>query len=516
MGLQLGGLGLLQYGAPLFILLAAIAAPSGAARFGAWCNLLAFIAAVSSAFSILTAAPGASLAPWVSPAAASHLVVVLITFLGLIIGRFAQTYLVGEAGARRFMLFFQCTLLAVVLTVLADHLLVLFAGLVVISLCLHQLLLFYPQRSRAALAAHKKFIVARTAEILVLTAAVLLHEAQGTWSISAIVSAYAGGAALSAGEQAAAVLIALAALLKCAQLPVHGWLIQVVEAPTPVSALLHAGIVNLGGYLLILFAPLLMASGAARWTLLIIAGLSLVLSSLIMTTRISIKVKLAWSTVAQMALMLIQCALGLFELALLHLMAHGIYKAYKFLSAGSAVEDHLVRQLAKTESPGPAGWIVAAVMAVPLVAATSMELTPDGPFSPWFIAAGFLTVLVARHHTLMLKRPFTVSLGLGAVCFVAYLAQKSAISVAIGASAAAIDPLADAWFIVLFSLLTVGWFVLRGERQSAFHRRVHAWLFGGLFLDEWMSRLTLKLWPMRLPVRVRPKQLATELRAEAD
>ncbi|WP_350609572.1 proton-conducting transporter membrane subunit, partial [Pseudoalteromonas sp. 41-MNA-CIBAN-0057] len=86
------------------------------------------------------------------------------------------------------------------------------------------------------------------------------------------------------------------ALIKCAQLPMHGWLIKVVEVPTPVSALLHAGVINLGGFLLILFAPLFIQAAAAQWLILIIAGLTTVISALIMTTRISVKVRLAWST----------------------------------------------------------------------------------------------------------------------------------------------------------------------------------------------------------------------------
>ena len=134
--------------------------------------------------------------------------------------------------------------------VLTDHLLVLLAAWVVISLALHHLLLFYPNRLRALVAAHKKFLFARFAEILLLAAVVLLHAHHGSWRISEIVAAYPVPA-LSPAEYAAAVLLAAAALIKCAQLPLHGWLIQVVEAPTPVSALLHAGIVNLGGYLLI-------------------------------------------------------------------------------------------------------------------------------------------------------------------------------------------------------------------------------------------------------------------------
>ena len=87
--------------------------------------------------------------------------------------------------------------------------------------------------------------------------------------------------------QWSAVLLVLAVILRTALLPVHGWLIQVMEAPTPVSALLHAGVVNLGGFLLIRFAPLLEAAPAARWLLVVFGLGTAMLAGLVMLTRVS-------------------------------------------------------------------------------------------------------------------------------------------------------------------------------------------------------------------------------------
>ncbi len=133
-------------------------------------------------------------------------------------------------------------------------------------------------------------------------------------------------------------LLAFAAILKTAQLPLHGWLIQVMEAPTPVSALLHAGVVNMGGFVLLRVAELIGLVPSAQWLLVIVGSLTAVLAGMVMLTRISIKVRLAWSTCAQMGFMLMEIGLGLYELALLHLVAHSLYKAYAFLSSGEAVE----------------------------------------------------------------------------------------------------------------------------------------------------------------------------------
>src|SRR5690606_26639844 len=198
-----------------------------------------------------------------------------------------------------------------------------------------------PERFRAVLAAHKKFIFARIGESSLLVAALLMWHVHGTFHIDQLMTTVRDTGNLSTTEQVAAVLVAFAALIKCAQMPMHGWLIQVVDSPTPVSALLHAGVINLGGFLMISMAPLIALSAPARWLLLTTAGLTMVLAALVMMTRISIKVRLAWSTSAQMGMMLVECALGLYQLALLHLVAHSCYQAYAFLGTGDTVQQWL-------------------------------------------------------------------------------------------------------------------------------------------------------------------------------
>ncbi|XLM23048.1 NADH-quinone oxidoreductase subunit L, partial [Chromobacterium piscinae] len=110
--------------------------------------------------------------------------------------------------------------------------------------------------------------------------------------------------------------------IKTAQLPFHGWLTQVMEAPTPISALLHAGVVNLGGIVLIKAAPLLQTAPPANLLLMLWGGASALLCCLVMLTRISVKLRLAWSTCAQMGFMLLEIGMGRYSLALLHLLAH--------------------------------------------------------------------------------------------------------------------------------------------------------------------------------------------------
>ncbi|MCD8530638.1 MAG: NADH-quinone oxidoreductase subunit L, partial [Saccharospirillaceae bacterium] len=323
---------------PLTLILAAVPAGLQTRRFAinddqrwhvAWraVQLIAVLTLTAIALAWLFPASGLH---WLSDHPLRLTLLLLLSVMALVVVKFSRRYLAADPGFGRYLRWLLLTLAAVALVFISNHLLLFALGWIAISLALHQLLMFYPDRPRAALAAHKKFLLARLAESSLLIAFYLLWQHHGTATIDTLLNAYQTPAVLSLNEQVAAVLIALTALIKCAQLPVHGWLIQVVEAPTPVSALLHAGVINLGGFLLILFAPLFLQVAAAQWLVLLVAGLTTVLAALIMTTRISIKVRLAWSTSAQMGLMLIECALGLVELALLHLLAHSAYKAWAF------------------------------------------------------------------------------------------------------------------------------------------------------------------------------------------
>jgi NAD(P)H-quinone oxidoreductase subunit 5 len=136
----------------------------------------------------------------------------------------------------------------------------------------------------------------------------------------------------------AALAVVMAALARCAQLPFHRWLPRSIEAPTPASALLHAGVVNAGGVLLVRTAPLVARSGLAVAVGLALAVASMVVGAAAMRGRVEVKTSLVWSTTAQMGFMIVQVLLGLGAAAAAHLVAHGAYKANLFLSSGSTLE----------------------------------------------------------------------------------------------------------------------------------------------------------------------------------
>jgi NAD(P)H-quinone oxidoreductase subunit 5 len=434
-----------------------------------------------------------------SISALSMTVMVLISFIGLIVLRFARQNLVGDPDDARFLRWYLCTLLAVGVAVSANNLVLFFLAWVTISLCLHKLLLFYPERPRAALAAHKKFIFARLSESLLFLAFIILYFQHNSVDIQFILSSYADSSSATILDHVAAVLLAMVALIKCAQLPLHGWLIQVVEAPTPVSALLHAGIINLGGFLLLLFSPLLSLSVFAQWLLLIVAGLSCVIAALIMMTRISIKVRLAWSTVTQMGLMLIECALGLYELALLHLIAHSCYKAHAFLSSGDAVNGFLRQQYVRASAPKAKHWfaaltciLIAAILAVSIVGAPPL-------FSPWVLIAIALVTLLAYHFNSPRKHvviaPAIISvIGISVYVVFSFITAKLTPIVTEHYSL-----MADIWVCALFISLFCLFLRLQYASNNATTRNWFISLNAGFYLDEWSTRITLRLWPVTLP-----------------
>jgi NAD(P)H-quinone oxidoreductase subunit 5 len=276
--------------------------------------------------------------------AISSTMFLLVAFVGVIVVRFSRNYLDGDDRQGYFTGGLSLTLASVMLLVLAGNVSHLVFAWIATSLSLHRLLLFYRDRPVAIIAARKKFITARIGDACLIAAAFLLTSAFGTTDIATMLDAARGLGADTAtlarpdGVFVATLLIACAALLKSAQFPTHGWLPEVMETPTPVSALLHAGIINAGGFLVIRFADVMLLSMPSLHVLAIVGGFTALFGGIVMLTQTSVKVSLAWSTVSQMGFMLLQCGLGAFSLAMLHIVAHSLYKAHAFLSSGSVID----------------------------------------------------------------------------------------------------------------------------------------------------------------------------------
>lgn len=269
----------------------------------------------------------------------SILMLTMITLLGLVIIKFSNNYLEGDHHQISFIGRLSATIASVQLLVLSGNLGQLMIMWIATSLCLHQLLTF-SKRPQAITVAHKKFIVARLGDFFLLIAVILLYNEFGTGHLESIftkieVLQLQG---ISWTLEMAAICIAMAALFKSGQFPTHGWLIEVVETPTPVSALLHAGLLNAGPFLIVRMAFLMGATSYSSMLLIIVGGFTAFFASVSFLTQPSLKVSLGYSSIAHMGFMLLVCGLGGYGAVMLHLVAHSFYKAHAFLSSGSIID----------------------------------------------------------------------------------------------------------------------------------------------------------------------------------
>ena len=496
--------GALLVAIPLLYLVAAVMAKWRAALS---CTVLAF--GLTAASLALLATSGPLIIHGLRADALGCIVLLLVTFIGWVITRYSHTYMggqiSGEGGQARYVRWLMATLAAVSVVVATNNLAVLAMAWLATSLALHQLLTFFSQRPAALIAAHKKFLASRLGDVCLFSAVALTSLSLGSLEITEVISRAQALPAYPLMLKTAVFLIVISALLKCAQLPVHGWLIQVMEAPTPVSALLHAGIVNLGGFLLIRLSPLVSEVGGAQTLLVVVGSMTAALAALVMMTRISVKVMLAWSTCAQMGFMLMQCGLGAYDLALLHLVAHSLYKAHAFLAAGGAVEQ--ARLKAMTAPPATVSlsmFVVGAVSGLVMVAAAGMlwGVAFDKLSALWVLAAivslAIAPLLTAQALKLGGLWPLGMMLGAFAVAF-AYFGLHHAFGWLVDLpKTVKVSTFDIAWVMMCFVLLFVMQCLIRARPHGAVASRLYPWFYAGLYLDEWFTRMTFRIWPARL------------------
>jgi NAD(P)H-quinone oxidoreductase subunit 5 len=450
--------------------------------------------------------------------AVSAVMLLLVSFVGWIVVRFAATYLDGEAGHGRFMGWLCATLASVMLLVMAGNLVMLVLGWIAIGFGMTQLLLFYADRPAARRAARKKRAFALIGDISLIAAALLLAAAYGTTDIATINAAARAGAG---GQMAslAALVLALAALLKSAQFPTHGWLTEVMEAPTPVSALLHAGVINAGGFLLIRFADVMLLSPAALAGLVMVGGFTAVFAGMVMLTQPAVKTSLAWSTIAQMGFMIMQCGLALFPLALLHIVAHSLYKAHAFLSSGGAVERIAAfRRPGVVAIPGPAAVARAFVVALLIYGVIGGAVGFLGQ-SPQALALGVILIfgiayLLAQGLAEAAPEALTRRLAvLATAASLGYFAlHVAAIWLIEGSVPPAPAPGPLEWVLIVLAVVSFGlvaiaqaMFPLWAYHPAAAGLRVH--LSNGLYINALTDRL-LGGWALRGTSSSNPKASA--------
>jgi len=332
----------------------------------------------------------------------------VVTFFSGIVHSYSRRYMAGDAGNVRF--FTRVTgFTLVVMTLAAAAHLALFAlawlamGLVMADLVGH--VRGWEQAQAAARTARRYFLASSG---LVAVALGLLWWATGATTVAGVLAA--AGTVSTPVLFGAVAALCLAAMVQSALVPFHRWLLSSMTAPTPASALMHAGFVNAGGVLLARFAPVVTEVPAAMLALVVLGGLSALAGQAWMLVRADAKGTLGSSTVAQMGFMILQCGLGFFGAALTHLLLHGFYKAYLFLSSGDAV-DHAGPESKSDPALGLWGTVVTAATA-PLAGVVFVTLTGKGAALNSGLVLTGVVVLTALHAARELVRSAGVPSGL--------------------------------------------------------------------------------------------------------
>ena len=262
--------------------------------------------------------------------------VLLITGVGSLIHIYSVGYMAHDAGLRRFFGYMNLFVASMLLLVLADNYLVLYVGWEGVGLASYLLIGFWQYKPSAAVAAKKAFVVNRVGDAGLTLAIFLMFSEFGTTSFTGVFASVPSGG--SGVATALGFLLLLGACGKSAQVPLQSWLLDAMEGPTPVSALIHAAtMVTAGVYLLVRSNPILAITPDARVAIAIVGTVTLLFGGIIASAKDDIKKSLAGSTMSQIGYMFLGAGLGpegyVFAIALL--LSHGFYKACLFLDAGS-------------------------------------------------------------------------------------------------------------------------------------------------------------------------------------
>ena len=280
----------------------------------------------------------------------SAVLMLLITAVSGVIHVYSIKYMQGDEGYARFFSLLGFMTFVLLALVTSGSLFTLLVWWQLVSWLLYLLLSHNYGHGPAVRSAFKSFVILRLGDMALLLGVLLAYKAYGTLQFPTLferaaanihtIQLWSAGPEISTAT-AVTLLLFIGAMSKSAQLPLHIWLPDTMDAPTPVSALMHAGIVNAGGFLINRLAPLYGLSSATLHIVFLVGLLTTIIGTTIMLTRTDVKTKLGFSTMGQMGFMIMECGLGAFALAIFHLVAHGIFKATLFLSAATVI--HKVR-----------------------------------------------------------------------------------------------------------------------------------------------------------------------------
>ena len=280
------------------------------------------------------------------------LLLLLVTGVSSVVHVFSSRYMISDPRYNRFFAVIALFTFSMLMLVMSGNLLMLYVFWEVMGLCSYLLISHWAQRKPAIQAATKAFIINAIADVGLGFGIILTFATFGTLDIQTILSQaeglqdhtinMLGWMGMDFHIHPITIIpffLFVGAMGKSAQLPFHVWLPFAMEAPTPVSALIHAAtMVNAGPFLLVRLSPLIILSPEAMTFIAIVGGTTALFAAMVAMVQSDIKKNLAYSTISQIGFMIMSCGIGAFVAAIFHLLAHGFLKAFLFLSTGNALQ----------------------------------------------------------------------------------------------------------------------------------------------------------------------------------
>jgi len=264
---------------------------------------------------------------------------IVVTTIGMLVHVYSIGYMAHDAGYWRFFAYLNLFMFSMLVLVLGDSWLVVFVAWELVGLCSYLLIGFWYRKNSAALASKKAFIVNRVGDVGFALGIIAIFVNTGTLNIRDSIGLLVQGAAsLPIPIWIVALLVFAGAVGKSAQFPLHVWLPDAMEGPTPVSALIHAATMVNAGVYLVARSNLIFASAPEVMAIVAVIGIfTAILAASIAMTQVDIKRVLAYSTLSQLGYMFAALGVGAWTAAIFHLMTHGFFKGLLFLGSGSVI-----------------------------------------------------------------------------------------------------------------------------------------------------------------------------------
>ncbi|GGE06546.1 proton-conducting transporter transmembrane domain-containing protein [Psychroflexus salis] len=393
----------------------------------------------------------------------SLIIFTTVGFFGALISTYSKRYLQGFTYQKRFSLFSIGFVLSVLFFVIANSSILILLSWFLMGLFMAKLIGVNADWGEARHASNYAFRFFFSSTILLGLSLSILTYYSSSFQLDYILNNL--DLIPNSMLVIAAILLIIAGFIQSALFPFHRWLLSAMTAPTPASALMHAGFINGAGILFTLFASLLIRSNTLM-LLFVLGGFIALIAQFVKLLQVNVKHKLACSTIAQMGFMVMQCGLGFFNAAIAHLILHGFYKAYLFLSSGEEIEMSNPNKVTKINIKIIQAFFVilfglaGAVLFMLLTGKTSLNNTSIFLTLIVAITVGQATYNIIREKSYSFGQRLIVSISFFVIGIVLYAVFYNAVSLILNESNFVIKPHQLSLFEISFGILFLASFFL--------------------------------------------------------